>query len=112
MNKILTWVGIILVVAGAIISVFAGIPQAELIGLASAMVGAGLLCTNIIKKAKTENKNKVLTYICIACIGIGAFISALAGISEDTMTQIIVTAIGLVSLIIGLVTSIQMSKKK
>lgn len=105
MNKIFTWIGIILVVAGAIVSVFAGVSQAEIIGIATAMVGAGVLCTNIVKKAKSENKNMVLVYISMGLIAVGAFLTSLLGMHENTVTQIIVTAIGLVTLIVGLVTA-------
>lgn len=105
MNKIFTWIGIGLVVAGAVVSVFAGVPQAEMIGLAVAMVGAGVLCTNIVKKAKGEGRNMTLVYVSVALIAVGAFLASLVGVHQDTLTQIIVTAIGLVTLIVGMVAS-------
>ena len=105
MSKIFTWIGIGLVVAGSVVSVFAGIPQAEMIGLAVAMLGAGVLCTNIVKKAKGEGRNMTLVYVTVALIAVGSFLASIVGVHQDTLTQIIVTAIGLVTLVAGMVAS-------
>jgi hypothetical protein len=108
MNKIVTIIGVVLVVGGAITATFAGIPIADLLGVAVSMVGAGVTCVGFIKKS--AGKNKGLTYAAVAMIAVGAFLMPFVGIAETTVTQIITVVGGLVSLITGLFVAYQAQK--
>lgn len=108
MNKIMTIIGVVLVGVGAIVSAFAGIAIADLVGIAVAMVGAGLACVGIIKKS--SGKNKALVYASVAMVAVGAFLMPFVGIAESTVTQIVTIVGGLASLITGLFVSAQAQK--
>lgn len=108
MNKIVTIIGVVLVVAGAIIATFANIAMADILGLATSMVGAGLTCTGVIKKS--EGKSKGLTYASVAMIAVGSFIMPFVGIAETTVTQLITVVGGLASLVTGLFVSYKAHK--
>lgn len=107
MNKILMLAGIALVVVGAGISAFTGIPYSDFVGIPVAMVGAALVCTGVVKKAKNEGVNTPLTYASIALIGVGSFLLGFMGVPETTVTQIVTVVAGLVTLLAGLVVAVK-----
>ncbi len=94
-------------IGGAAISAFTGIPAADFVGLAVAMIGAALACTGVAKKAKSEGVNTPLTYAAIALIGVGSFLLGFLGVPETAVTQIVTVVAGLAMLIAGLVVSIK-----
>lgn len=101
-------IGVILVVAGAAVSHFAKFPQAEVIGLASTMFGAGAVAAGFWDKREKTDALSVSTIICVAA---GAFLLGFGGFVESTMTTIITGVIGLVAIIAGLITGIVSATK-
>lgn len=108
MNKIVTMIGVVLTVAGVVVAGFVDIPMADLLGIATSMVGAGVACAGVIKKS--QGKNKALVYSSVAMIAVGAFLMPFVGIAESTVTQIITVVGGLVALVAGLIVASQSSK--
>lgn len=101
--------GIILVVAGAALSYFAKFPQAETLGFAGSMFGAGLAAAGFWGK---REKTNALSIITIICLGAGAFMLGFGGFAESTMTTIITGVIGFVVIIAGIIVGFLPEKKK
>ena len=108
----LTVVGIVLMVFGAVIaSVFSGFELATISGFAVTMFGAGLATANMWKTRKAGSKTW-LTVLSICLVGVGAFIAGFTGqVSENQVTTIIGYAVAFASLIAGLITNFIAIKK-
>lgn len=105
-NKLFLIASIICIVGGAVLSYFAKIPEAQLLGFAVTMFGAGLMVANIWKEKKPE-ANKVIIIISLALVGVGAFLAGITGVlSEDQVKTLIGYTVAFVLLIAGLITSI------
>ena len=85
-NKILIIIGVVLIVAGAALSYFAGFAMADVTGFAVSMFGAGVAAAGFWEKRK---KTDVLSILTVVCIGVGAFLLGFGGFVESTMTTII-----------------------
>ena len=101
-KNIVLWIGIILIIAGAAFAAFTDI-AGDIPALAVAAFGLGVSVIAIWNKSEKKDW-KVITSI--ACIVVGAFALGIAGFAEATMTTIIGSVIGLVSLIAGLITAL------
>lgn len=107
-SKIFFIIGLVLVIAGALLGYFADIPVLEMTGLAASSVGLALLIIGIVNKA--EKKDWKL-YTAIVGIVLGSFILALTGVAGDKITAIIEAVIGLVILVVSII-PIAFVKKK
>lgn len=110
----LTIIGIVFIVIGVVFG-FAingeSFPQAEVLSMASVMFGAGLACANLWDKRNKEKKNWI-NILTLVLVGVGAFILGFFRVvEENTMTIIITTVIGLISIISGLVVTAITNKK-
>ena len=104
MKTFLTILGVVLAVAGTIISAFTGIPAAEFVGVAVSMLGASIVCSSAIKKATTA-KARLLSFIAVILIAIGGFLLGCLGFTEDLVTQLISIVSGITALVIGMITA-------
>lgn len=104
-NKLFLILCIAVIVIGSAISYFAKIPEAQLLGFAVTMFGAGLLVANMWKERKPEVKSW-LVILALALVGVGAFVAGITGVlSADQVKTIIGYTLALVLLIAGLITS-------
>lgn len=107
-----TVVAVALMFGGAVIAKYAGFAEADLVGFALTMLGAGLACSKLWKGRK-ESANKVLTILAMVLVGVGAFIAGLTGaVSESTVTTIIGYGFSLGLMLVGAVISVTANKTK
>lgn len=107
MEKVLKVIGIILVIAGACLGAFTGLPVAQYTGIAVAMIGAAMTIVSAYKQAEKKDWKLILS---IVLIGAGSFICGICGISSDVITEVITAVIGVIVLIAGIIIPI-VSKK-
>lgn len=108
MKQIFIWIGLALVVIGAAIGAFLGIPAATWIELAGCAVGLAICVISIVKS--TEKKDWKL-YVALSAIVVGTILLIFGGMAESTITTIITSVIGLVLLIIGIIPAIIKKKE-
>lgn len=109
-KRILLIIGLILMIAGVIVSNFAKFPLADVLGYAVTMFGAGLAVAGIYEKRDPSVKTWVV-WLGIILVGLGAFILGFAGVAEDTVKTIITAVFGLVVIIAGLIVPVAIPKK-
>ena len=108
----LTIIGILFIVVGVVISYFAKFSTADVTGFAVTMFGAGLATANLWDK-RDKTVKTWLSVVSIVCVGVGAFIIGFGGIiSENLMTTIITSVLGLVAIIAGLIIPAVAKKKE
>jgi heme A synthase len=104
-NKLFLILCIAVIVLGSVISYFAKIPEAQLLGFAVSMFGAGLLVANMWKDRKPEVKSW-LVILALVLVGLGSFVAGITGVlSGDQIKTIIGYTLALVLFIAGLITS-------
>ena len=99
MKKIFIYIGIALLVAGAAIGAFTGIPAAKWIELAACAVGFATCAASIVKSS--DRKDWKL-WTALAAVAVGTILLVWAGISDSLIETVITSVIGLVVLITGL----------
>ena len=102
MKNFIKILGIILLVAGSIVSVFAAVPLADGIAIGVAALGLALLIVSTLKKIEKKTWKDYLAIILFAVAGL---LFGFAGLTDTIFTQIVTTVVGLVALIIGLITT-------
>ena len=103
-NKILTVIGLALVVAGAAVAAATGFELAQLTGLAVTMFGAGLAAASLWKEREGKGKPWVNVLV-LVLVTVGAFILGLTGVlSEWSVTTVIGCVVSVVLIIAGIVT--------
>lgn len=108
MKNIFIYVGLALIIVGAAIGNFTGIPVANWIELAGFAAGLASCVVGIVQK--TEKKDWKL-YLSLIAICIGTILLIWAGIAESTVTSLITAVIGLVVLVTGLLPALLAKKK-
>lgn len=102
---------VLFIVIGAAVSVFASIPESQIVGLALTMFGAGGLCSNIWKDKKKET-NSFLVILTLVLVGLGSFIAGITGImTDEKLKNIIALVVALVMIIVGIIVSSVNQKK-
>jgi len=108
MKNIFIYVGLALIIAGAVIGNFTGVAAASWIELAGFAFGLASCIAGIVNKA--EKKDWKL-YVSLFAISIGTILLVWAGIAQETITSLITAVIGLVVLVTGLL-PVLFAKKK
>lgn len=108
-NKILLIVGLALIIAGCAVSYFANFANADVIGFAVTMFGAGVSTATMWEK-RDVNKKWYYSAIPLVAVGVGAFILGFGGFAESQMTMIL-TAVGGIVAIIGGIIALNVNKK-
>lgn len=98
-NKIFLIIGIALLVIGSGLACFTDI-YSDIPALAVAAFGLGVLVVTIWNKSEVKGPKVIVS---ITCITISGFFCAIAGLAQDTMTNIIAAVIALVLLLIGVI---------
>ena len=108
----LTVIGILFIVVGVVISYFTKWELSDLLGFASTMFGAGLVCSNLWNK-RDKTAKTWMAVLSLVLVGVGAFIVGFGGvIAESTVATIISSVFGFVAIIAGLIISAVANKKK
>ena len=103
-NKILTVIGLALVVAGAAVAAATGFELAQLTGLAVTMFGAGLAAASLWKERKGKGKSWVNVLV-LVLVTAGSFILGLTGVlSESAVTTVIGCVVAIVLIVAGIIT--------
>ena len=102
MNKIVKFLGPVLILIGSIVAYFSPVAIVDYIGIGVAALGLGLSIVNTLKKAEKIDWKVIVPVVCFA---IGGLCFGVAGFSEDKMTTLAMAAFGLVGIIIGLITA-------
>lgn len=103
-NKVITFIGIALVIIGTIIGCIFNSDVAAITSFAVAAFGAGLAAANIWSTRKKEAPTWVVI-VGIVLIGLGAFVAGFVGIfSESQLVDIIGYVIAIVMLLGGIFT--------
>ena len=110
-KRVLLIIGLIVLIAGVIISNFAKFPLADVLGYAITMFGAGLAVAGMYEKRDPTVKTWVV-WLSIILVGLGAFVLGFAGVAEDTVKTIITAVFGLVVIIAGLIVPVVIPKNK
>jgi len=110
-KRVLLIIGLIVLIAGVIISNFAKFPLADVLGYAITMFGAGLAVAGMYEKRDPAVKTWVV-WLSIILVGLGAFVLGFAGVAEDTVKTIITAVFGLVVIIAGLIVPVVIPKNK
>lgn len=110
-KRVLLIIGLIVLIAGVIISNFAKFPLADVLGYAITMFGAGLAVAGMYEKRDPAVKSWVV-WLSIILVGLGAFVLGFAGVAEDTVKTIITAVFGLVVIIAGLIVPVAIPKNK
>lgn len=108
MKNIFIYVGLALIIAGAAIGNFTGIPAANWIELAGFAAGLATCAVSIV--AKSEKKDWKL-WLSLVSVSVGTILLVWAGISESVIASVISAVIGLVILVTGLL-PVLLTKKK
>lgn len=98
-KKILFIIGLILLIAGCVMSYFAEIPQVTVVAIAGEALGLALTIAGAYSAAE---KKTWKTYVTLISVPVGALLLGFAGMAKDTMTTLIISIIGVVALIIGI----------
>lgn len=109
MKNIFVYVGLALIVVGAVVGNFTGIGVAMWIELAGFAFGLASCVIGIVKKSE---KHDWKLYLSIVAISAGTILLAFAGITESVIVSVITAVIGLVVLIIGILPAMVSFKKK
>lgn len=105
-NKILTVIGLALVVAGAAVAAATGFELAQLTGLAVTMFGAGLAAASLLKERDGKGKSWVNVLV-LVLVTAGAFILGLTGVlSESAVTTVIGCVVAIVLVVAGIITGV------
>ena len=99
MKNIFIYVGLALLVGGAVIGALTGIQAAQWIELAACAVGLATCTVSIVSKA--EKKDWKL-WVALAALAVGTILLIWAGISDSVIQSVITAVIGLVVLVTGL----------
>lgn len=110
-KRVLLIIGLIVLIAGVIISNFAKFPLADVLGYAITMFGPGLAVAGMYEKRDPAVKTWVV-WLSIILVGLGAFVLGFAGVAEDTVKTIITAVFGLVVIIAGLIVPVVIPKNK
>ena len=110
-KRVLLIIGLIVLIAGVIISNFAKFPLADVLGYAITMFGAGLAVAGMYEKRDPAVKTWVV-WLSIILVGLGAFVLGFAGVAEDKVKTIITAVFGLVVIIAGLIVPVVIPKNK
>ena len=109
-NKVLTVIGLALIVAGAAVAAVTGYQLTQLTGLAVTMFGAGLAVANLWKE-RSSKSSTWLNVLVIALVTLGSFIAGLTGVlSETAVTTAIGCVVSIVLIITGIVTGVVTNK--
>ena len=97
-----TWtiIAIICIIAGCIVGYFSSIAIVDYSAIAVMAFGFVTLIVNTIKKAEKKTWKE---FVSIGCFAVAGGCCALAGMAQDTMSQIITMVAGLIALIAGLI---------
>lgn len=107
-NKILYIIGLVLMVAGAVLSYFAKVPLETAGGIVASAVGLGLIIAAAYTKAEKKDWKLLLTIICLA---VGGLLVGLGGMAKDTAVSLITAVVGVVVMIAGLIPTLVAPKK-
>lgn len=110
-KRILLIIGLVLVVVGTIFANLANLTLTDTIGFAVTMFGAGLAAASLYNK-RDKSKATWWTILSMVLIGLGAGLLGFGGFVEETMTTIITSIFGIVSIIAGLIVSAVTTKKE
>lgn len=110
-KRVLLIVGLIVMIAGVIVSNFAKFTLADVLGYAVTMFGAGLAVAGMYEKRDPSVKTWVV-WLGIILVGLGAFVLGFAGVTEDTVKTIITAIFGLAVIIAGLIVPVAIPKNK
>lgn len=100
-------IGIILLVAGSVVSAFTDIAIADYISIAVAALGLALLIVATFNKSEKKTWKEIVAVILFAA---GGLLCGFAGLVESTVTQVITLVAGAVALIIGLIATFKPTK--
>lgn len=109
-KRILLIIGLIVLIAGDIVSIFAMFPLAVVLGYAVTMFGAGLTVAGMYVKRDPPVKTWVI-WLSIILVELGALMLGFSGVAEDTVKTIITAVFGLVVIIAGLIVPVVVPKK-
>lgn len=104
-NKICSIIGLVLIMASAVVGFIYKSDVTAIISIATAFLGATLILLNVVKKMTEENKlPKWLIYV--VCIGtaIGGCLCAIGGITEEIITTVVGAVIAITTVIVSIVT--------
>lgn len=101
MKNKLTIIAVICIIAGCIVGHFSTIAIVDYAAIAVMAFGFVTLIVDTIKKAEKKTWKE---YTGIALFAIAGGLCAVAGIAQDTMSQLITLIAGLVAFIAGLIT--------
>ena len=110
-NRILLIIGLVFVVVGVVFANLVDFALADVTGFAVVMFGAGLAAATLYNK-RNETKATWMIIVSMVLVGIGAGLLGFGGFVENTMTTIIASVFGIVSIIAGLIVSAVSVKKK
>lgn len=111
-NKLFLCISLLLIIGGAVLGWFAGFAEAQLLGFAVSMFGAGLLCNQLWSERKQDAK-KPLVILSLVFIGCGAFLAGLINaMTEDKLKAIIGLVFAFILLIAGIITNYVGNKPK
>ena len=102
MRKIYTIIAVICIIAGCILGHFSTVAVVDYSAIALEAFG---LCTLIIETLKKSEKKTWKEFTCVGLFVAAGVLCALAGVAEQTMTQLITVVAGLIALIAGLIVS-------
>lgn len=102
MKNIWTIIAVICVAAGCVLGHFSTIAIVDYSAIALEAFG---LCTLILNTLKKAEKKSWKEYTCVGLFVAAGVLCALAGVAEQTMTQLITVIAGLIALIAGLIVS-------
>ncbi len=103
-NKIISIVGLVLLVACTSLGYFIDIQVADVIALAGAFFGATLVCVNIFRKvAKEDEKFTWKHYVVIFGTIIAGILCCIGGLSENIISSICGATVGLLAIIMGVI---------
>lgn len=101
MKKAWTIIAVICIIAGCIVGYFSKIAMVDYTAIAVMAFGFVTLIMKTIQKAEKKTWREIVGII---CFGVAGGCCAVAGMAQDTMSQIITMVAGLVVLIAGLIT--------
>ena len=101
MKNKLTIIAVICIIAGCIVGHFSTIAMVDYAAIAVEAFGFVTLIVNTIQKAKEKTWKE---YTSVAMFIISGGLCAVAGMAQDTMSQLITLVAGLVVFIAGLIT--------
>ena len=99
--------GILLIIAGAAVSIFAGFNGSDVVGFAVSMFGAGVAASEFWNKR--DKDKKALSIVTIIGIAGGIFILGFSGFKEAAVSTIIQSVIGIGLLIAGVIAGVAAS---